>query len=394
MTAEPTGGATGIVGRAKNILLQPKAEWERIAGEPADIGKLYIGYVLPLAAVAAIAGFIGATMFGYGAFGVHYRLPLVTGLTMGIVQVVSGVIGVFLLAIIANALAPNFGSQQDQGRAHKLAAYGSTAGFLAGVFAIYPPLAMLGILGLYTLFLLYQGLPVMMKTPDDKRIGYLVTIIIVGIVIGVVLSVVLGMVGRTVGGFPGGPGAAPFGHVSTTQPGNMQGQITLPGGGSVDLSAIEKAGRAAQAGGGSAAIDPASLQRYLPQSLPGGFALTSTSSGGAVGASQAEGVYQNGGARITLTVMDMGAMGAFAAMAGAANVQQNSQNADGYSRTNTVDGRVVTEEVSQSGGSASYAVIGHGVSVSAEGNGGVTVDQVRAAVQAVGVERLEHELGK
>jgi hypothetical protein len=187
-----------IVERAKNILLQPQTEWDRIAGEPPDVNKIYTGYVLPLVALSAICAFVGMSVFGILGF----RIGLVPGLVGVVLQVVLGVAGVFILAFITNALAPSFGSQQDMGQAHKLAAYGSTAGFLAGVFAIFPPLGILGIVGLYSLALMYIGLPRLMKTPEDKRIGYIITIILAAIVVWIVIGAVMGAVR---GGFGGNP---------------------------------------------------------------------------------------------------------------------------------------------------------------------------------------------
>jgi len=207
MTIEPTGTAsTGLVDRIKNILLTPQAEWERIDAEPADVNKIYVGYVVPLCALAAICGFIGLSVFGVSAFGVSYRVPLMTGLVSAVLQVVLGVAGVFLLAFVTNALAPTFGSQQNMGQAHKLAAYGSTAGFLSGVFAIFPPLAILSLVGLYSLYLLYVGLPKMMKTPDDKRVGYFITIILVAIVAWILIGAVMGSIRMAMGGMGGPPG--------------------------------------------------------------------------------------------------------------------------------------------------------------------------------------------
>ncbi len=390
MTIDPANaGAPNIVERVKNILLTPQAEWDKIATEPADVGKLYTGYVLPLVAIAAICSFIGLSIIGASAFGVSYRVPMVPGIVSAILQIVMGLVGVYVLAMITNALAPNFGSQQDMGQAHKLAAYGSTAGFLAGVFAIFPPIAMLGILGLYSLVLIYLGLPRLMKTPEDKRVGYFATIIVIMIVVWIVIGVVVGGVRTAMGGM-GGPSYT-FGQNSTPSP--SQGEVTLPGGGSVDLGEFQRQAEAMQSGGGAAAVDPSRLQTQLPRSLPGGFTLTSASSSSAMGTAQAEGVYRSGQAELRLTVVHMGAMGALAGMAAGMNVQQNQQDADGYSRTQTIDGRVYNEEVSNSGGSASYGVIGRGVAITAEGHGGVTLDQARAAVETVGVQRLEREFG-
>lgn len=390
MTTDPVNaGAPGLVDRVKNILITPQSEWDRIAGEPANVSKLYTGYVLPLVALAAICSFIGLSLIGASAFGVTYRVPLVTGVVGVVLQVVMGLVGVYVLAMITNALAPTFGSQQDMGQAHKLAAYGSTAGFLAGVFSIFPPLAILGIVGLYSLVLIYLGLPRLMKTPEDKRIGYFVTIIIVTIVLWIVIGVVVGGVQRAMGGVTGAAGFSINQSAPQTQ---AQGELTLPGGGSVDLGELQRQAEAMQGGGGPA-VDPTRLQAQLPQTLPGGFALASTSSGSALGTAQAEGVYQNGDAQLTVTVMHMGAMGALAGMAQAANVQENRQDADGFARTQTIDGRIYNEQVSASAGSASYGVFGRGVTITAEGHGGVTLDQARAAVETIGIQRLEREFG-
>ena len=389
MTMDPANtGAPNLIERAKNILMQPKAEWDRIAAEPTSVNQLYIGYVLPLVALAAICSFIGLSVIGASAFGVSYRVPMVAGLVSAVLQVVMGLVGVYVMALITNALAPNFGSVQNQEQAHKLAAYGSTAGFLAGVFSIFPPIAILGILGLYSLVLIYLGLPRLMKTPEDKRIGYFLTIIVIMIVFWIVIGMVVGAVQRAIGGVPGAPSYT-FGQ---NAPSTMQGEVTLPGGGTVDLGELQRQAEAMQGGAAGVTIDPARVQAQLPQSLPGGFTLASTSSGAAMGMSQAEGVYRNGDAELRLSVMQTGAMGALAGMAAGMNVQENRQDGDGYARTQTIDGRIYSEEVNNAAGSASYSVVGRGVAVTVEGTN-VTLDQARAAVDTIGVQRLEREFG-
>lgn len=205
MTVDPTSAgsaSTGLIDRVKNILLTPQAEFDRIAAEPADVNKIYIGYVLPLVVISAICSFIGLSLIGYSMMGVGIKIPIVTGVVMAALRVVTGLAGVYILAMIANALAPSFGSQQDMGKAHQLAAYGSTAGFVAGIFAIFPPLAILGILGLYSLVLYYIGLPRLMKTPDDKRIGYVITLIVIAIVVSFVIGAIVGAVQMSMMGMP------------------------------------------------------------------------------------------------------------------------------------------------------------------------------------------------
>ena len=202
MSTDPTAvnASSNLIERVKNILLQPRAEWDRIAVEPANTTGLYTGYLLPLAALAALCGLVGMSVFGYSFMGVTVRVPIVAGLASAVVRVVMTMVGAYLLAFITNMLAPNFGSQPDMGQAQKLAVYSGTAGLIAGVFAIIPALAVLSILGLYSLALLYLGLPRLMKTPEDKRIGYFATIIVVCIVLGLVASVVFTALSGALGG--------------------------------------------------------------------------------------------------------------------------------------------------------------------------------------------------
>jgi Yip1 domain len=97
---------------------------------------------------------------------------------------------VYVLALIIDALAPTFSGTKSQIQALKVAAYSYTAAWLAGIFALVPGLRFLGILGLYSLYLLYTGLPVLMKSPAEKALGYTVVVILCGIVLSVIIGLV------------------------------------------------------------------------------------------------------------------------------------------------------------------------------------------------------------
>lgn len=205
MTIDPTNaGSAGLIDRVKNILLTPQAEWDRIAAEPADVQKIYVGYVVPLAAFSALCGFLGMTLIGI----VGWRMGIVPGLVNAILQTAFATCSVFILAFILNALASSFGSRADMGQAHKLAAYGSTAFFLAGVFALFPLLAMLALVGLYSFVLIFIGMPRLMGTPEDKRIVYLLVVIVIAIVVQLVLGTIVSTLMMLV---PGYSPISPFG---------------------------------------------------------------------------------------------------------------------------------------------------------------------------------------
>ena len=181
-----------LVDRVKNILLTPKTEWRVIEAEPTTVADLYKGYILPLAAIGPVASAIGALAFGYRGFGISYRPPVGTVLASAFVTYLLTLGGVYVLALIIDALASNFGGTRDQMQALKVAAYSSTASWVAGIFALIPALSVLGILGLYSLYLLYLGLPVLMKVPEEKALGYTGVVVIAAILLFLVIGLVAG----------------------------------------------------------------------------------------------------------------------------------------------------------------------------------------------------------
>jgi len=179
----------GLVQRVQNILLKPGAEWQVIAGESATTQGLFTGYACILAAIPAIARIIGefipVCFFGVC---VHYNpLFIVVG---GLVYYVLNLVGVYVIGLIIDALAPSFGGEKNPIQSMKVAVYSFTAAWLAGVFAILPALAILGIVGLYSFYLLYVGLPVLTKAPSDKAMGYTAVSIVCGIVVFIILGAV------------------------------------------------------------------------------------------------------------------------------------------------------------------------------------------------------------
>jgi hypothetical protein len=183
-----------LVERAKNLILQPRQEWQKIDAEPHTVQDLYTGYVMILAAIPAVCAFIGLSFIGIGVFGSTYRVPIASGVAHMVVGYLLSLGSVYVLALIIDALAPNFGSQKNFMQALKLAAFTPTAAWLAGVFNIIPSLSILGtLLALYSLYLLFVGLPILMKTPEDKTIPYIVVVLIAALVIFVVIGAVVGL---------------------------------------------------------------------------------------------------------------------------------------------------------------------------------------------------------
>jgi hypothetical protein len=182
-----------LIDRVKRILLSPRTEWEVIDAEPTTPAQLYTGYILPLAAIGPIAQIIGYSVFGISVpFMGTYRVPMGSAITSGLVTYVLSLVAVYVLALIIDGLAPTFNGQRSQIQALKVAAYSSTASWVAGIFALIPGLRLLTILGLYSLYLLYLGLPIVMKAPREKATAYTVVVLLAAIVLFMLIGVVAG----------------------------------------------------------------------------------------------------------------------------------------------------------------------------------------------------------
>jgi hypothetical protein len=294
--AAAAASAPGLLARIKNIVLTPKSEWPVIAPEPTTVSQLYVGYVTPLAVLAALLGFVRMSVLGYNsAFGGGFRMPIGSGLTYTLLMFASALIGVFIVGIIINALAPTFSGQRDQRQALKVAAYSLTPAMLSSVLTLSPILATLLQLlaGLYGIYVLYLGLPVVMQSPQEKSFGYTVSVVICTILLGVVFAVLssvahiggnrLGSLGSTPAERAAQQAAAPDRGAAAVGDtiGNMLGTDAKGKAGlTAALSNLAKAGEQSQA---SAQNSPPAGTAQNPQSALSATGGLLSALGGALG---------------------------------------------------------------------------------------------------------------
>jgi hypothetical protein len=185
--------------RVVAILTKPAEEWRTIAAEPATVEGLLRGYAAPLAAIPAICQFIGYTLVGVptGILGT-IRVGIVRGFVSACLAWVFALVGAWIAAVVIEKLAPTFQARGDTAQALKLVVYSMTPVWIAGVLNLVPLLAVLGIIAaLYAIYLFYLGLPVIMATPADKVIPYMV----VSALVIIVVSFILGSIAAALAGF-------------------------------------------------------------------------------------------------------------------------------------------------------------------------------------------------
>ena len=401
-----------LIQRVQDILLKPKDTWPVIEQEPGDVASIYKNYVAILAAIPAVAKFIGFSIFGFGMFGVSIGQPVVSGLVQGVIGYVLSLVIAYLLALVVDALAPSFGGTKSTLNAFKVVAYGSTAMYVGGIFFLIPSLSMLSLLAtLYGIYLVYTGLPVLMKCPQDKAVGYTAVIFVIGFVAMLILGAVTAMFmphsAFRMGGLGGGSGdiriSTPRGEVNvdTTKLEEMSKRMEEAGKrveaakASGDPAAAGKAAAemmGAMAGVSGTPIPAADLKAMLPESL-GDMKRESIEAVGnqamGIATSSVNASYAAGDKRVKLSIIDSGGFGALAGLAGWANMTVDRETDGKIEKVYKLGKRTVREEYQKDGSRTEFMVIlENGVLVEADGNG-VDLAAVKAVVAAVPLDKLE-----
>jgi len=427
--AEAEALARGIYARVKAILLSPASEWPVIAAEASSPRAIYLRYVAPLVAIGVIATFLGHTIIGMPVplLGT-IRVGIVAALAHAIVTFALSFLGVFLISLIVDALAPTFGGRKDPLSALKVTAYSYTPAWVAGVLNLVPALGVLVVLAaFYGLYLLYLGLPVLMRSPGDKAVGYtVVTVlcaIVMWIVIGSLSALVVGGLGYSAGGALGRHGIDERARASDQAAGILSNLF----GGKSDterervsqaVQALEKMGEQAQqrekSAGGAGTVDAGAalnaigqimsggkdvqpvdfhkLKDMLPDGLPG-MQRTEASgqSGEAMGmkGSSATARYTDGaGASIHIEIADLGSLSGLAALAGKFDPSIEKETDTGFERTRRVDGQLVHERYDRRSRSGEVAIfVGNRFSVTVEGSD-VEAGALTTALKRVDVSKL------
>ena len=185
-----------LVTRAAAIITRPRAEWPRIAQEEPNIAAIYLRYVMPLAAIPAIASALSASLVGIELPGMGViRMEPGQAFVSGAFQYAMQLATIYVMALVLAWLAPRFGGSGDRAAAFKVVAYAWTPAWLAGVFNLTPTLSFLTLLGLYAVYLIHTGLPAVMNVPQRRALMVTALLILIGITLSALIGGLIGMIG-------------------------------------------------------------------------------------------------------------------------------------------------------------------------------------------------------
>jgi hypothetical protein len=169
---------------AAAVLVDPAGAWPRVAKEPADWVSLMTRYVVLLALIPALCGFICVSVIGVIVPGTGVvRTALFDGIFGAIFLYLESFAVVFALGLLLYLTAPLFGGRRDFGAALTLIIYSYTPVWLTGIFLLLPGLHFLMLTGFYGAYVLLVGLPEMLQTPPPRARSFATLIVACALVL-------------------------------------------------------------------------------------------------------------------------------------------------------------------------------------------------------------------
>jgi len=178
------------------VFINPDREWRRIREERHSYLKVFLIHTPLLALIPVIAAYFGVTQVGWsvGSGGV-VKLTAESALWLCVGAYFAQLAMVFILGSYIHWMSRSFGVSGDMAQRHygsmAMAVYSAAPLMLAGAVLIYPHLWLVAsvfiIAGCYSVYLIYEGIPILMNIPKERGFIYASSVITVALVLTVVV---------------------------------------------------------------------------------------------------------------------------------------------------------------------------------------------------------------
>lgn len=174
------------------IMTHPDSEWVAIRKQKSSFRQVFLSHVPFLALLPALASFFGLTQVGWTVGdGEAVKLTVNSALSLCALTYVALLAGVYVLGEFINWMAKTYGVDDDEEQRHyagtALAVYITTPLMLAGAITAYPVLwldaAVIMVAATYSVYLIYEGLPILMNLDKERAFMYSSSIVTVGLVL-------------------------------------------------------------------------------------------------------------------------------------------------------------------------------------------------------------------
>ena len=183
------------------IFTHPRSEWASIRSERTSFKQVYLSHVPILALIPAVAAYFGVTQVGWSVGGGDkVMLTSQSAIMLCAITYFALLAGVFVLGEFINWMSKTYGVQDSEEKRHhdgtSLAVFVTTPMFLASLSLFYPQIwvvaSALIIAGAYSVYLIYEGIPILMNMDKDRAFMYASSVITVALVL--LVSAMIGTV--------------------------------------------------------------------------------------------------------------------------------------------------------------------------------------------------------
>jgi len=179
------------------VLYDPKHEWQDIRKEHYSMMHCFLSQISILAAIPALALFIGTTQIGWSIAGGEFvKLTMGSAFMAAVAFYAAMWVAVGFIAYVIHWMEKTYGGNVTIDECMVLTTFTATPMFLAGIAGLYPVLWLNVLVGLaavcYTVYLLFTGVPEIMQIPEDRAFFFSASILTVG------LCVLVGLLAVTV----------------------------------------------------------------------------------------------------------------------------------------------------------------------------------------------------
>jgi hypothetical protein len=169
------------------LFSSPADGWLAIRNANLSVREVYFRYVIPLALITPVCGFIGATQVGWPVTGADKLfMTSDSAFRIAVLSFVAILVAIMMIGKLVQWMGQTYDARQPLSRCVNLAAFCITPLLFIGVATLYPPLWFIYLLGLpalgYSVFLLYTGVPVMMEVSNDRGFLFSSAILTVGLI--------------------------------------------------------------------------------------------------------------------------------------------------------------------------------------------------------------------
>lgn len=181
-----------LLAHTVEIFTHPNQAWKSIHDETESAVKYLFNHLLWLALLPPLCWYIGTTTFGWTiGSGAAVKLTSQSALIIAVLFYGAILVMVHLLGAVIHWMAQTYGASSSFAKGIKLAGYTATPLLVSGLLGIYPALWFDLVVGLiaigYTVYLLYQGTPIMMEISAERGMLFASAVIAVGLVMVVAL---------------------------------------------------------------------------------------------------------------------------------------------------------------------------------------------------------------